>query len=103
MTRLADENSMPISTVPHASPRLWLRYYYLLYTRLSGLSTPHLKMVIFCKGNDPTTRQPRTSNDFDHEDNAASREPPSPQVDGGKDAWCFLAAVFLFEAVIWGL
>lgn len=28
---------------------------------------------------------------------------PLPPVDGGKDAWCFLAAIFLFEAVIWGL
>lgn len=26
-----------------------------------------------------------------------------PPVDGGKHAWCFLAAIFLFEAVIWGL
>ena len=49
------------------------------------------------------TRQPRTSNDLDNEENAASLEPPPPQVDGGKDARCFLAAVFLFEAVIWGL
>jgi len=94
---------MPISTVLYASRRLWLWHYHQLNTHLSALSTPHLKMVTFCKGIDPTTNQPRTSNDFDREDDAASREPPPPQVDGGKDAWCFLAAVFLFEAVIWGL
>jgi len=43
------------------------------------------------------------SNDLDNEGNTPSFESPPPQVDGGKDAWCFLAAVFLFEAVIWGL
>lgn len=25
-----------------------------------------------------------------------------PRADGGKDAWLFLAACFLFEALIWG-
>lgn len=26
-----------------------------------------------------------------------------PPVDGGKDAWLFLAACFLIEALIWGI
>lgn len=60
-------------------------------------------MVTSFKEIDPMTGRPRTSNDLDNEDHAASLEPPPSQVDGGKDAWCFLAAVFLFEAVIWGL
>jgi hypothetical protein len=52
---------------------------------------------------DSSTRQPPISDGITDESNAACLESPSPQVDGGKDAWCFLAAVFLFEAVIWGL
>lgn len=34
---------------------------------------------------------------------AQPAEKSFPPVDGGKDAWCFLAAIFIFEAVIWGL
>jgi hypothetical protein len=56
-----------------------------------------------CKEIDSSTRQPPTSDGIANEGNAASLESPLPQIDGGKDAWCFLAAVFLFEAVIWGL
>ena len=63
----------------------------------------HLEMDKSFKEMDPTAGQPRTPNDLDNERDCASLEPPPPQVDGGKDAWCFLAAVFLFEAVIWGL
>ena len=35
----------------------------------------------------------------EHHDN----EKPLPPVDGGKDAWLFLFAIFVLEAVIWGL
>ena len=27
---------------------------------------------------------------------------PLPQADGGKDAWLFLAACFIVEALVWG-
>jgi len=37
-----------------------------------------------------------TCNDTRHE------FPALPPVDGGKDAWLFLAACFVVEALIWG-
>lgn len=47
----------------------------------------------------PTTPESRV------EDGTAGmgHEMPSlPQVDGGKDAWMFLAACFMIEALVWG-
>lgn len=35
-------------------------------------------------------------------DPASSENHDIPRVDGGKDAWLFLAACFVFEALIWG-
>jgi hypothetical protein len=32
----------------------------------------------------------------------ASQRPQLPPVDGGKDAWLFLAACFIIEALVWG-
>lgn len=29
--------------------------------------------------------------------------PGLPRVDGGKDAWLFLAASFMIEALVWGM
>lgn len=34
--------------------------------------------------------------DYEHE------QGPLPRVDGGKDAWLFLAGCFLIEALTWG-
>lgn len=48
----------------------------------------------------PSQRQQDTKVDIEL---AQPAEQSLPPVDGGKDAWCFLAAIFIFEAVIWGL
>lgn len=32
----------------------------------------------------------------------SDHEPSLPQADGGKDAWLFLAAGFVVEAMVWG-
>lgn len=37
------------------------------------------------------------------EDGDAHEMPSLPPVDGGKDAWLFLAACFMIEALVWGL
>lgn len=42
------------------------------------------------------TDEPASSNNTRHE------FPALPPVDGGKDAWLFLAACFVIEALIWG-
>lgn len=41
---------------------------------------------------------------FEQGDETAEREAAQslPRVDGGKDAWLFLAACFMLEALIWG-
>lgn len=41
---------------------------------------------------------------FERGDETAERETAQslPRVDGGKDAWLFLAACFMLEALIWG-
>jgi hypothetical protein len=36
------------------------------------------------------------------QDHAQNTEFSLPQVDGGKDAWLFLAACFVVEALVWG-
>lgn len=36
------------------------------------------------------------------EDDADNQEFSLPPADGGKDAWMFLAACFVCEAMIWG-
>lgn len=53
---------------------------------------------------DLTSSRPQSMND-NAEDGLehAEAEQKLPPVDGGRHAWCFLASVFLFEAVIWGL
>ncbi len=51
---------------------------------------------------------------LDHSSRAASTESPVedanehemaslPQVDGGRDAWLFLAACFVIEGLVWGV
>ena len=47
-----------------------------------------------------------TSSESRAEDGMASvahEMPGLPRVDGGKDAWLFLAACFMIEALVWGM
>ena len=47
-----------------------------------------------------TPNQPTTEDDCVH--GRPSQEFSLPPVDSGKDAWLFLAACFVMEALIWG-
>lgn len=49
------------------------------------------------------SRPRSTKHDVKNGHEHAEPEQSLPPVDGGRHAWCFLASVFLFEAVIWGL
>lgn len=95
---------MHISSVQRSWFRSFLQYnrLNLSYAGPANL-TQRFKMHASCKKIESSTRQPPTPDGIDNEGNTGSFQSPPPQVDGGKDAWCFLAAVFLFEAVIWGL
>lgn len=42
------------------------------------------------------------SSEFELEDRGEQRPQQLPPVDGGKDAWLFLAASFVIEALVWG-
>jgi hypothetical protein len=37
------------------------------------------------------------------DENAPEHHFSLPPVDGGKDAWLFLAAAFIVEALVWGM
>jgi hypothetical protein len=42
------------------------------------------------------------SSEFELEDRGEHTPQQLPPVDGGKDAWLFLAASFVIEALVWG-
>ena len=47
---------------------------------------------------------PRTASPERHVEDGDGHEMPSlPPVDGGKDAWLFLAACFMIEGLVWGM
>ncbi|KAJ9296497.1 hypothetical protein DTO271G3_5195 [Paecilomyces variotii] len=57
--------------------------------------------------NDPNEQSDdneRTLNDsyFQQSDHTSQQQRQLPRADGGKDAWLFLAACFMIEALIWG-
>jgi len=51
----------------------------------------------------PTMSHSVSDHDLEDAGERSNNEKPLPPVDGGKDAWCFLFAIFVLEAVIWGL
>jgi hypothetical protein len=62
-----------------------------------------------CSQDFQTSEQDRAAakqqaNEQDSENGAVSKEKGGtiPRADGGRDAWLFLAACFVFEALIWG-
>jgi hypothetical protein len=56
---------------------------------------------------DPCILSPHTSHQMELESSSRWNETPEdrsplPSADSGKDAWCFLAAGFVIEIMIWG-
>jgi hypothetical protein len=49
-----------------------------------------------------TTRNASPTEDGIADTHTSSQEFSLPPVDGGKDAWFFLAAAFMLEALVWG-
>lgn len=51
---------------------------------------------------DASTNDPRSIEDNGDRVSSNPNDSSLPAVDGGKDAWLFLAACFIVEALVWG-
>ena len=65
-------------------------------TELEVISHPTARIGVSTTSDESTTPQ------ADSQPEDGRQEFSLPPVDGGKDAWLFLAACFAIEALVWG-
>lgn len=68
-------------------------------TMLHDISPPNAEALASKEG---FAQDPRSVEDNSHLVSSRLDESTLPPVDGGKDAWLFLAACFVVEALVWG-
>ncbi len=69
-------------------------------TVLHDISPPNGDAALSSK--EGLAQDPRSVEDNSHLVSSSLDESTLPPVDGGKDAWLFLAACFVVEALVWG-
>jgi len=65
---------------------------------MASATTTELELTRYAQQQETPDIEPHRNESID-EPNASSSLPPT---DGGKDAWLFLFASFMLEALIWG-